>query len=1271
MSRLLPEIINNRYRPVKELGQGGMGIVYLVEDTLRDNMLFALKTIKQNILNKFRNTSTEAFKNEYEIMMRLKHPNLTRVYDFGIDKGNYYIVMEYLKGRLLRECRINSNKAGIEIIVQILRTLEYIHSRNIVYRDINPRNIIIFKNNAKLMDFGLSGSIKKKEESIRGTMLYMPPEALSGNIAYSSDIFSTGIVFYEILTGSFYYDSRNRSFSNIVHLLDDLDKYEAFQNRCMKEIKNQSLRKIVQKMTSYHKSDRYEHCSEVIADINSKLNCNYEYETAETKKSYVLGNAFADRIDELCHLKASINYDDKGSFYICTGPPGIGKTRLFFEFKKYCKLNNLIFMETSCIEGNSDNYRSFSEILSQLILLSPKALLESYGRYLKLILPENPYLKQYISPDIRNDPRMLRDVIVHNITDYIIEFVRKSEGHKYLIYFNDLQWIDSGSAYILNYLLKMINADKEICSRLMLYANVNKQKLQDNKILSDIFNMKGIMTYELSPLGIEGVHEYIENIFGSSFLSKSIKDAIRDIRELVGGNPLFLEELIKSLIENNIIIKDKKYWRLLKAVNETDIPDNIMDIINNKINELFKDDKKRKILKVLSLLRLDVNIDTISSIIKRVSDIDTATILLELENIEILQSFSRQNTSYYSFNSSIIKDQIKKSIDNKEEISLFLAETLESLPISNTLTEEIAYHYLEGRNSDKAIYYYIKCGVKSQESFFNDKAIIYYDTALRLLEESKDYDKESLVNIMLKKAEILDLTGKFDESEKLYKKSIDISRSISDKSIFAKSYMKYGWLIFIKGKYDKALQYFESSLQLYETLMDKEGIGTALSHIGNVYNSTGQYSKALEYFKKQKKLAEEIRDSQAISLAAGNMGNVFYRMGEYTKSLYYYEIKKKISEDTRNEISLGSVIGNMGNVYLNLCEYEKSLQCYKESRDISEKTGDKRGISMAVGNMGNSYYRLGQYTESLECYEIKKKISEELGDRQEFGNIVGNIGNIHAIMKDYDKALECYEIFKKISEESGNIRGVGMATGNMGYIYNNLGLYDKALKCFNIYKKIAEDIGYQYGYASASGNLGIAYYWIGDYEKALEKFEIKKSISEKLGNKIGIASSARNIATIHLDKKEFDKALENINYSIRTYKELKSKIPELAEALIIKSRYLLYKNDIENSLETIREAIDFAKDINDPYYIISAKIQKLIIEASKDKKATISSLLLLLSEDMTKEQKADIYYELFFLDKNKKYQKSALELYKVLYAEKPSYQLKIKIEELEQTSNEL
>lgn len=77
------EIINNRYRIIRLLGKGGMGIVHLVEDALKDNLEFALKTISHKVLSKHRTAGIEIFKNEYDIMTRLKHPNLTQVYDFG------------------------------------------------------------------------------------------------------------------------------------------------------------------------------------------------------------------------------------------------------------------------------------------------------------------------------------------------------------------------------------------------------------------------------------------------------------------------------------------------------------------------------------------------------------------------------------------------------------------------------------------------------------------------------------------------------------------------------------------------------------------------------------------------------------------------------------------------------------------------------------------------------------------------------------------------------------------------------------------------------------------------------------------------------------------------------------------------------------------------------------------------------------------------------------------------------------------------------------
>lgn len=296
-------IINNRYRIIKELGIGGMGILYSVEDSFKDNMKFALKTIKTAVIKKYSRHGIDIFKNEYEIMTRLKHPNLTRVYDFGEDQNRYFIVMEYLEGQLLADCVSDSIKEILDIIVQILRALEYIHSRDIIYRDIKPGNIMIRDNLVKLMDFGLSNFIKRKEENIIGTPLYMAPETLCCQFGFSSDIFSTGIVLFELITRKRYYASPGPSADSLFELLSNMDKYNEFHQDRLGSINNESLIRIISKMTAYDKDSRYNVCSEIISDINDLFDLDYAIETKETRFSYVLGNGFADRHNELQILK--------------------------------------------------------------------------------------------------------------------------------------------------------------------------------------------------------------------------------------------------------------------------------------------------------------------------------------------------------------------------------------------------------------------------------------------------------------------------------------------------------------------------------------------------------------------------------------------------------------------------------------------------------------------------------------------------------------------------------------------------------------------------------------------------------------------------------------------------------------------------------------------------------------------------------------------------------------------------------------------------------
>lgn len=1210
-------IINNQYRIIDKLGEGGMGVVHLVEDMQKDNLLFAIKTIKQSIIDSFKSSGIASLKNEYEIMTRLKHPNLTQVYEFGEDRGNYYIVMEYLDGILMSDYISNSppdKSKSIDLMVQILRVLEYIHSRNIIYRDIKPKNIMLVNGNIKLMDFGLSAIDKIETDMIQGTVLYMPPDVFSGKTGNYTDIFSLGLVFFELITGIRFLMPDKTNMESILKILKSFQDFESFKKDRLLLIEDRNLREIIDCMTAYDPYDRYRTCSAIIEDINKKCSLFYEYETNETKESYVLGNAFANRNKELSILKKNIFAPDRWDHIVYNGPVGVGKTRLFYEFKKYCDLNNISFFMNNCMQGDIRVYYSISEILKRMISYSSEKIMREYGSYLRFLLPEASILKTCDPIDIKNDPKAIRDLIIQNISDYILDF---SNEHKkpVLICFNDLQWMDEGSAEIIKALLIKLKVSKEKNIPLIIYSNLNEYKLQ-NQYIFDLLEMDNTAKYEILPFDREAVDEYIENIFGIDYIHKSIRDSISDIKERVGGNPLFLEELIKSLIDKDIIFKDKEYWKLNKPIHEADIPDDLLDILHQRIEKLLLDDNKRKILHILSLLRIDLSFEAIKHIISKVSKADMAYTLLDLEKHEILQAINTKDGIHYIFNSSIIKEIIRDSAENKVELRLLLAETLESRQEQTTdYIEEIAYQYLQGGNIKKSLNYYIKCGDLSQSLYFHNKAVQYYDIVLEIAE-----NKDDIIDISLKKAVSLEIIGKLNDAVSTLESLIEIANNKQAGNI----YSLLGKFLLTRGDIESAKDAFDKCYDISK----KENIEIlyrdALLNLGDFHASQSQYKTALNFYNTYKDICL-IND---------------YRRGYF------------------------NVMNSMGSVYYNLSQYEEAIKHYKIAIEISKEVKDKRKNANAIGNMGNVYKQLSEYGKALECFITFKKISEEIGDIRGVGIAAGNMGIIYKVRGEYDKALKYYELYSRISREIGFKKGIGIAAGNMGNVYNALFKFEDALKCFEIQKKIAKEINDKRQMGSAIANMGILYNNQGDYEKALEYYGSFERICIENGDKMGSAIIYYMSGNLHYEIGQYHKALNYIDRAIIKFLELKIKDSNYIESLLSKSRILLKLKNTEEALELNNKALKKAEEQNIENIILNCKIQRAKIESLKDRKAGIKSLKKLLNSAFDDLDKANIYYELSIIDPDANNVNNAIDLYTALYEDHPNYLYIKRVKEL-------
>ncbi|MHB1412087.1 MAG: protein kinase domain-containing protein, partial [Thermoleophilia bacterium] len=223
----IPEIFDNRYEIVKRLGSGGMADVYLARDTHLGREV-AIKILYKRYARD--EEFVARFRREAQAAAGLNHPHIVSIYDRGEADGSYYIAMEYLEGKSLKDLIAQKGSLppdkAIFVAEQILQALQFAHEHNVIHRDIKPHNIVISgRGEVKVTDFGIAraGTSAKMTEtgSILGTAQYLSPEQAKGKaVEQGSDLYSLGVVLYEMLTGRVPFEGENPVAIALKHLSD-------------------------------------------------------------------------------------------------------------------------------------------------------------------------------------------------------------------------------------------------------------------------------------------------------------------------------------------------------------------------------------------------------------------------------------------------------------------------------------------------------------------------------------------------------------------------------------------------------------------------------------------------------------------------------------------------------------------------------------------------------------------------------------------------------------------------------------------------------------------------------------------------------------------------------------------------------------------------------------------------------------------------------------------------------------------------------------------
>ena len=266
-------IINDRYQIIKTLGEGGMANVYLAHDNILDRNV-AVKVLRGDLANdeKF----VRRFQREALSASSLSHPNIVEMYDVGEDDGQYYIVMEYVDGKTLKQVLKQRGHLSItevvDIMLQLTDGLAHAHDAYIIHRDIKPQNIMILSNGMiKITDFGVATALNSTQltqtNSVMGTVHYLPPEQANGKgSTVRSDIYSMGIMMYELLTGLVPYKGESAVEIALKHLREPLPSVRKVDPTIPQSIEN-----VMIKATTKNPKNRYTDAREMHEDIKTAL----------------------------------------------------------------------------------------------------------------------------------------------------------------------------------------------------------------------------------------------------------------------------------------------------------------------------------------------------------------------------------------------------------------------------------------------------------------------------------------------------------------------------------------------------------------------------------------------------------------------------------------------------------------------------------------------------------------------------------------------------------------------------------------------------------------------------------------------------------------------------------------------------------------------------------------------------------------------------------------------------------------------------------------
>lgn len=1011
--------------PLEKLYESANSTIY--RKTEEDGSLHVLKVLKaaqalpRTILQ---------FNNEYSILSELDIEGVTKAVSRESVQGSPGILLNYFNGIRLREyiASVPFNLAErLSIAASLTHTLGLIHQKNIIHRDLTSDNILVNPQTKEIqiMDFGQAIRLDVKTihlshpDQLEGSIAYYSPEQtgrMNRVLDYRSDLYSIGVVFYELFTGHLPFEATDPL--KLIH--SHLAIYPVPPSEKDPKIPSQVSR-IIMVLLSKNAEDRYQSAFGLAGDLTlclRYLEAHHEIESFELSHDKVftkfqIPQKLYGREEETERLLQAFEIVTHGhcELMLVSGYSGVGKTALVNEVHKPITSKSGYFIKGKFDQYNRNiPYSAFTQALNEychIILTEPddqlalvrKRIQEAVGHQGKILIEIIPDLESIIGP--QEEVAKLEPVEHRNrLNLLLLQFFRAIAiiEHPLVIFLDDLQWADTASLD----LLQMLSSDKGTLVMLMIGA------YRDNEV--DDQHGLSLMIAELQKDGIQPVdlkvmplpYEDVRHMIEDTLHQPDVKDISRLIYDKTKGNAFFTIQFIRHLLDQKLLFytEENKTWEInIDAIKAQSYSENVIDLMILKIKQLEK--STQETLTLASIFGTTFNMDHLSSIIQREPDIvldqlwpclsegyltpvNDAYRMVKIEELKVTPE-----EVYFSFSHDRIQQAAYQLIpaESREILHLNIGRMLYAKYAENEdYLFDIANHYNLGANliTEEREFIRIrdiniKAGLKAKKANAVSSSIRYLLFA-RNTKAAKDWENDyrTTLNLNRELAEAYYLNGELEASEQLLQECIKHALDPVDK---ADIYYILMLRLSLVSKYDETL---------IEAVHGLKELGYVFPTETNWEEITAQLTPIIAYIQEHPIPSLEnipwMTDPKALAIIKimDNLSTPLY-VGGKTELWILHALKK---------------------VQLSL-DYGMSYQmCY------------------AFSEFGLICCILGMFEHGLPAGDLAKKLSfkyekEALRQKGRTGHIVANY--VYTYFKHIGEISELNQIAYKASLESGEL----------------------------------------------------------------------------------------------------------------------------------------------------------------------------------------------------------------------------------------------------------